>query len=71
MKAKCWKCKTKFDMGWNGVVDDHNRPTCDNCARVQRDVNGYAWTNDELTHTYEDVSTGERSTVTREEAFRK
>jgi hypothetical protein len=30
-------------MGLNGIFDRRGRPTCDECAHVKRDADGYAW----------------------------
>ena len=64
----CNVCGELFDMGTNGVVVE-DKPTCDSCAGVKRDKDGFAWLPWEEELTLEDPETGEVMTITREKAF--
>ncbi len=60
---KCPHCGKQFTLGVNGIIG-----TCDDCAGIKRDGNGYAWKPWEMEQTYIHTTTGEQSTVTRSEA---
>ena len=69
----CSKCGNKFSMGVNGIVvgDDNEVETCDKCAGVKRDKNGYAWQEDEQKLIFQRFGAGEDDfiEITREQAF--
>ena len=65
---KCVKCHRAFQYGHNRFSLD-NKPLCDKCAGVKRDLSGYAWLPGETEHTYQVIATGEIYTQTRTEAF--
>ncbi len=44
MKKQVCSCGKKFTLGVNGAFSEtHNREVCDQCAGVERDQNGWAW----------------------------
>jgi hypothetical protein len=62
----CPICGETYIVGVNGMGEPSG---CDSCLGIQRDKNGYAWSPDETTMELEDVETGARTIVTREQAF--
>ncbi len=61
MFGVCHKCKGQFEMGYTGIVDRRDRPTCDACAGIVRTPEGYALSPDEQQRGYrmQDLETGE------------
>jgi len=60
----CPKCGKQYQVGVNGIVG-----SCDKCARVKRDRDGFAWEQCETEHTYFNLTTGENEIVMRNDAL--
>ncbi|MBI2620599.1 hypothetical protein HYW61_00040 [candidate division WWE3 bacterium] len=68
MKDVCSVCGKKCDVGADAVMKD-GKVVCDDDARVKHDKRKHAWFPDDRSHVYEDLTTGERTAVTRKKAF--
>ena len=66
MKRRCPHCHKTYELGINGI-----KGTCDSCAHIQRDNNGYAWQPWENCIKLNPLVTNETITITHQEAFSK
>jgi len=64
IKHRCPHCLRTYQLGLDGVGG-----SCDQCAGIKRDRQGYAWYWYESIHTYQSIETGETRIVARAEAF--
>jgi hypothetical protein len=62
----CWKCGKSFQLGVEGITLDGN-DICDVCARVERDQEHFAWLPEENELHMQDIFTGEKYILNREE----
>lgn len=71
-QSVCSKCGRSCALGYDAVGNyAKNTVTCDACAGVERDRNGYAWHPGQTEKTYVDLDGNNPITVTREEAFKR
>ena len=61
---KCPHCHKTYELGVNGIIG-----SCDHCAHVSRDKDGFAWEPFEDKMTLFDPATDEIQTVNRKDRF--